>query len=133
MPSKKKRLGNRPGIWFGLLCLVSVLTQALPLAYGALEGDAAALLAALHPFVTLLPALLGPFLAARNGVPALLAFFPPGLCFLLSPVYPAGAAFGGGMLLLSLASAAAGEELARRKSARETEKAARGGKKRRGR
>ncbi len=115
---KKKRTEQRPGPWaaFGLLCLVSVGAACLPLSFRGLEGDAAALLAAVYPWLAVLPiALLGPFLAAKNGVPPIAAFFPPGLCFLLDPFYPGKASFACVLLLLSLAAACAGQEWERRR------------------
>ena len=115
MPSNHSPWAPGPGRRFGLLCLASVLAQALQMVYGILEGDASALCAALHPYLTLCLAGVGPFLASKGGVPAMLAFFPPGLCFLLSPVYPSGAAFSCGMLALSLVCAVAGEEYAKRR------------------
>ncbi len=96
----------RPLTAFLLLAAVSVLLQCLPLLYG--DSDAGQLLYMLHPWVLTLPfALAGPFFASRVLHP-LAAFFPPGLAFLFSPLYPGFAAAGLGMMLLSLFAAESG-------------------------
>ena len=102
------------GVW-GIICLLSAAGFFLPYAYERMDS-AGLLLYVLHPWVWMLPlGLAGPFLASLKGVPPLIAFFPPGLCFLMCPKYPGMAGQALVLLLLSLAAAEAGREAAARK------------------
>ncbi|MBQ8136337.1 MAG: hypothetical protein IJ174_02795 [Clostridia bacterium] len=101
-----KQFRHPKAVAFCLLVFLSALLQCLPLLYG--DSDLGLLLYALHPWAITLPfALVSSFFVSRVLNP-LAAFFPPGLCFLLSPLYPGFAGAGLVILLLSLFSAEAG-------------------------
>ena len=69
------------------MCLLSAAGIFLPRLYGPTEAGLA--LYAAHPYIAVLPlCLAGPFLCSLWGVPPIVSFFPPGLCFLLAPLEP---------------------------------------------
>ena len=96
------------------MCLLSAAGIFLPRLYGPTEAGLA--LYAAHPYIEVLPlCLAGPFLCSLWGVPPIVSFFPPGLCFLLTPDYPGMAGTALVFLLVSLVSAEAGREWRARK------------------
>ncbi len=99
---------------FAAVCILSLAGALLPGAYDA-AGSAGEVMYVLHPYLWVLPlCVAGPFLSALGGIAPLIAFFPPGLCFLLCPYYPGAAGTALLFLLLSLFSAEAGREAAKR-------------------
>ena len=101
-------------VWGGV-CLLSAAGFLLPYAYERMDS-AGLVMYVLHPWVWVLPlSLAGPFLASLKGVPPIVSFFPPGLCFLMCPKYPGMTGRALVFLLLSLAAAEAGREAAARK------------------
>lgn len=117
MCGKEMIFSGKNGGWaaWGVMCMLSAAGIFLPYAYENTDS-AGLLLYVLHPWVWVLPlALAGPFLTSMKGVPPLIAFFPPGFCFLLCPKYPGMAGRALIFLLLSLAAAEAGRETAARK------------------
>ena len=106
---------------YGGMCLLSAAGMFLPRLYDS-AGEGLVLYAA-HPCVLVLPmCLIGPCLCSRMGVPPIVSFFPPGLCFLLSPDYPGMAGWALLFLFLSLVSAEAGREWAARRRGSEQQK-----------
>ena len=105
--------------YYAVMCLLSAAVMFLPRLYGPSAAGLA--LYAAHPYIAVLPlCLAGPFLCSLRGVPPIVSFFPPGLCFLMTPDYPGMAGTALVFLFVSLVSAEAGRERRARQGGEKT-------------